>query len=740
MKRENTKKSQSGLGLSKKVLILVLAFMMVFQYSTVSLSGIVWADENELAGQDQEVQEAVDEAVQEEPGEAEEEALPESDDGGGATEEAAAPEEVVQEEASEGGSSDEEAVVSDAEKEESTEAEEKAEAEVTQPEEKTPEESAPEEGKEEGAEDTWEAKTFEGKANKVNVYVEAPEGAFPDGTTMEVTTVKKAEVIDAVEEAIDSEVAKLRAVDITFYNKDGEEIQPKKKVNVQLTSSAFDEGADLNVVHIKDNGEANVVTSAEFDGNTAEFRTKGFSIYVVVEGKDPDARLNVIFHKADGSTTEMSITQNQIEAGQLNTNIYDPGVGKLEAGEVFKGWTDEENYTAAGLDSTNPAWTIADIRDNITTMLNAGTVKDGDEYDLYAMVFESFHVSYRDENATTIHTDEVLYKSGDTTVNYTIDRAYAPYYATKVDDGETLSAKFSGWTQMIPEVEENAPVYQNEDVVDLVKLGLTAVNSNLVIMAKVDYGHWIIFNSNASGASFTDPAFVQQGKNTVAPTAPTRNGFDFAGWFTSAEYANNIQTWLKDNPDKTAADAPGYFAFGNTISVDQKLYAGWTTAAKADMLVYVWKESLTEGVDYDFETSYVIKNADVGAQMSSYLPSNIDSLVGTASSVTVNNNTSVFIPLDSDTSEANEGFLYEKYTASTDDGLVSNDGQSILNIYFSRRTYTLKFVYGMRNNGNYYLSTTSSSARTCFNPHFCGQYLTDFPQTIASLKLFNNSL
>ena len=38
------------------------------------------------------------------------------------------------------------------------------------------------------------------------------------------------------------------------------------------------------------------------------------------------------------------------------------------------------------------------------------------------------------------------------------------------------------------------------------------------------------------------------------------------------------------------------------------------------------------------------------------------------------------------------------------------------------------------------ISTTSSSARTCLSPHFCGQYLTDLPQTIASLKLFNSSL
>ena len=562
----------------------------------------------------------------------------------------------------------------------------------------------------------YPAQDFEGSASGVDVTVHAPEGALPEGATMKVSSVgiiQMAQVKSAVKDEMGNNAKVVKAVDITFYDADGNEIEPEEALSVSFNSAKFADKDDLSVVHIDDNKNAEKVSDkvVENNGEEVAFKADQFSIYVVVEGADPDARLNVIFHKADESTAEMSLTKNQLEAGQLNTNIYDPGVGTLKAGEVFKGWTDVEEYTAAGLeDNTNPAWTIADIRENVTTKLNAGTVKDGDEYHLYAMVFESFHVSYRDENATTIHTDEVLYKSGDTEVKYIIDRAYAPYYATKIDDsGEELSAKFSGWEQYEPEVTGGAPVYENETEVNLIALGLTADNSNLVVKAKVDYGHWIIFNSNASGASFTDPNFVQNGEVTVAPTAPTRNGYDFAGWFTSADDANNIQTWLKDNPGKTAADAPGYFAFGNTISVDQKLYAGWTTAAKADMLVYVWKESLSGNASYEFVKAVTIEDLNVGTSMSSYL-TDADT---TASSVKVNG-TDIFVPLDSNANSANAGFLYEKYEASTDDGLISNDGTSILNIYFSRRTYTLKFYYAKDNQvstaaNTSYSSVTSSS-------------------------------
>ena len=81
------------------------------------------------------------------------------------------------------------------------------------------------------------ATTFEGSANGVTVNVEAPEGALPEGAKMVVTGVGSDEVIDAVNGAVEGEVSEqdVHAVDITFKNEAGEEIELAKPVNVKLT-------------------------------------------------------------------------------------------------------------------------------------------------------------------------------------------------------------------------------------------------------------------------------------------------------------------------------------------------------------------------------------------------------------------------------------------------------------------------------------------------------------------------
>jgi hypothetical protein len=73
------------------------------------------------------------------------------------------------------------------------------------------------------------AQTFEAKTEDVKVNVEAEAGAFPAGTTMEVKAVEDAEVKTAIEEAIRGEVKQLKAVDITFKNADGIEIEQRQR-------------------------------------------------------------------------------------------------------------------------------------------------------------------------------------------------------------------------------------------------------------------------------------------------------------------------------------------------------------------------------------------------------------------------------------------------------------------------------------------------------------------------------
>ncbi|MBE6470322.1 MAG: Cna B-type domain-containing protein [Coriobacteriaceae bacterium] len=100
------------------------------------------------------------------------------------------------------------------------------------------------------------------------VDVEAPEGALPVGTTMHVEAVKAKTIRDAVDEAVAAEEAgevdSIQAVDITFEDADGQEVQPAVPVAVTFTSPKIAKATEAEkrplVVHVDSEGAADVVS------------------------------------------------------------------------------------------------------------------------------------------------------------------------------------------------------------------------------------------------------------------------------------------------------------------------------------------------------------------------------------------------------------------------------------------------------------------------------------------------
>ncbi len=104
----------------------------------------------------------------------------------------------------------------------------------------------------------------------VSVAVKAPKGALPDGATMRVKAVDEAAIKDKVDEAVkaeagDNAVAKsITAVDIAFLDKDGNEVEPSKKVEVKITSAAVRDIDAPALVHIDEKQDtAEVVRDAK---------------------------------------------------------------------------------------------------------------------------------------------------------------------------------------------------------------------------------------------------------------------------------------------------------------------------------------------------------------------------------------------------------------------------------------------------------------------------------------------
>ena len=182
---------------------------------------------------------------------------------------------------------------------------------------------------------------FKTAPNGVTATVVAPEGAFPAGTTMEVVAVPDEQVIDAVEAALeDGKIVKgVAAVDITFKNAEGEEIEPHVPISVSLRSSVVLAAKEPAVVHIDDVGAASVVTEQKATANSMAFTSEEFSIYAIVE-TGTDARVKVIFKGLNGADIASMYVKKKDD---MEVVLYDPGAGELTNGVYFRGWTTDPN-------------------------------------------------------------------------------------------------------------------------------------------------------------------------------------------------------------------------------------------------------------------------------------------------------------------------------------------------------------------------------------------------------------
>ncbi|MBQ2658505.1 MAG: hypothetical protein IJF87_08070 [Erysipelotrichaceae bacterium] len=147
---------------------------------------------------------------------------------------------------------------------------------------------------------------FFDKTTDIFVQVEAPLGAFPEGTIMVVTPIDEEEVMDAVSGAVDK-VKRVQAVDITFYY-NNEEIEPKEPIKVSLVSDVIKEAKDPQIVHIDDDGTGTLVEQADVETEEDEvvFESQDFSTYVVVE-----TEIETTVITADGEKYNITVSYDE---------------------------------------------------------------------------------------------------------------------------------------------------------------------------------------------------------------------------------------------------------------------------------------------------------------------------------------------------------------------------------------------------------------------------------------------
>ena len=145
-------------------------------------------------------------------------------------------------------------------------------------------------------------------ANGTLVSVSAPEGAFPEGTTLRVTDADSSGVLAAAGQMVGGQPLNAAAVDIAFV-KDGQEVEPKAgtSVNVKMSlatnldgpsdteggvdadsgdlsdvepsDDSGDSGEHYVVVHVRSNGSTERMQASTATGDGAEFQATEFSVY-----------------------------------------------------------------------------------------------------------------------------------------------------------------------------------------------------------------------------------------------------------------------------------------------------------------------------------------------------------------------------------------------------------------------------------------------------------------------------
>lgn len=532
--------------------------------------------------------------------------------------------------------------------------------------------------------------TLEKSGSDYTVTATFDEAAgFPADVKMSVSEIRKSsgayqdyydQTLEAIQNETDKEVelTEARFFDITFYTEDGE-VEPTGPVNVSIKyrdAIEAESSDDVHVLHFDDNNAAPQIMDIETDGkgdmvDEVSFETGSFSIYAVVGTTNPiaESRMTLNFYNLKNSSEPIATVyvKNSDTAEEIDQIIYDPGAGSLSQGQLFKGWIEKKDYTVDDVDEKK---TIDDIRTMAKDKASAGSITENETHDFYAMVFNTFSVSYKDEDGVTMHS-VALITAGDS-VDYTIDQSYTPKEQDEV---------FLGWyadpeTSVTPkDSSAEYPYKYNTDV---------TISGNVVFKVYAPKGHWLNFEGNGKGADYTPPQFLKEADPAVEPEDPLRNGYVFDGWYTEA-------------PAEEGADPGGEkFTFGNVITDNTTLYAKWNTAPTASYSVIIWKQRSTDD-----------KNAEDSAK--TYDVAEVISLTGTsgasASSAVTQPNSNANVNTGRGTNVRNysvdgeekgwTGFHAARYDQNV---TIAAEGTTVLNVYYDRNLITINFDAG---NGSY---------------------------------------
>ncbi|WP_166635450.1 InlB B-repeat-containing protein, partial [Aminicella lysinilytica] len=322
---------------------------------------------------------------------------------------------------------------------------------------------------------SYPEQSFSDSVGGTDISVSAPEGAFPEGTTMKATAVSSSDVQTAIDKAAGSEVKNLQAIDITFYDKDGNKVEPKKNVDVKFSSVDLNGDNGLNVYHMNsDNTSADKVAESD-SSDSASLSTGSFSIYVITDG-DPVLKTYKFYNESGDKV----VSEQTVKTGD---KLVEPETPTKE-GHKFLGWATKGST-------------------DYFTSFGTQTVGDTAEVDLYPQFQQAYYVYFMD--GTSDDSRVIFTKEGVANEEISTNGVMVPLAS---------NMSVTGW-------------YTDAGLTNKVS-SVTLKDSNVKLYPKVEEGNYLTFDAN--GGSYTEPEFVSKSGVTAAPTTPIKAGYTFKYW------------------------------------------------------------------------------------------------------------------------------------------------------------------------------------------------------------------
>lgn len=232
------------------------------------------------------------------------------------------------------------------------------------------------------------AKVYTAETDDAVFTVDVPDGAFAEEVELKAKKIKDEEQLkvlaDQAEGVLEKEkvVSGILAYDISFVSlKSGEEIEPAKAVSVsirvkkpmvsaQKERGKEDKTTEISVVHLPDEGKAEVVATTEDRRETEfAFEADSFSIFIVATVEESDAAASINGERKD--TLQEAIDAVTDEGATIYL-LHDVAEDIVSNGKSYT--LDMRGNTLTNKTSTKNVYTV----NGGTVVIKNGTI-DGDE-------------------------------------------------------------------------------------------------------------------------------------------------------------------------------------------------------------------------------------------------------------------------------------------------------------------------------------------------------------------------